>query len=257
MIKVENGLFNLKGKKIVITGAANGNGRAMALGLSKMGAYLIIADVDSDNLERTAKEIKENGGSVDSHVLDISCREACQKFSDIVGKTVGAIDVLINNAGLLRRVTFDQDEAFDALDLTISVNVKGTYNLSRAFLEPLKKSGGNIVNVASIQSFVAAKTAHTYAISKGAVAQLTKTLAAELAEHKIRVNAIAPGIIDTEMSRATRSDEETYKSFLKHVPMARSADPTELVGPIAFLSSEAASYVTGVILPVDGGYLTI
>ncbi len=139
----------------------------------------------------------------------------------------------------------------------MSVNVNGTYNVTKAFLESLKKSKGNILNVASIQSFVAAKTAHSYAISKGAVAQFTRTLAADLADFGIRVNAIAPGIIETNMSEATRSNEESFQSFLKHVPMARSALPEELLAPVAFLVSDSASYITGVILPVDGGYLTI
>lgn len=250
-------LFDLANKKVVVTGAANGNGKAMALGLAGMGAKVVLADIDLENLQEVREEIIQAGGTAEAFELDISSRDACNRFAEQVRECVGDIDVLVNNAGVLRRVTFDQDEAYDALELTLSINVHGTYNLSRAFLGSLKATRGNIVNVASIQSFVAAKTAHTYAVSKGAVAQLTKTLAAELAEYGIRVNAIAPGMIETAMSKVTRSDEQTYKSFLTHVPMARSADPVELVGPVAFLSSEAASYVTGVILPVDGGYLTI
>ncbi|WP_104492140.1 SDR family NAD(P)-dependent oxidoreductase [Acinetobacter indicus] len=250
-------MFNLQGKKIVVTGAAQGNGEAIAKGLVNLGAIVVLADLNQDKLENVKAEIKAVGGEAHAFLLNVADQLDCEKFANQVCNEVGEIDVLVNNAGILRRSNIESDSTFNDLEDTLSVNVKGSYYLVHAFLESLKQTKGNIVNVASIQSFVAATSATTYAISKGAVAQMTKTLAAELSKYDIRVNAIAPGVIETPMTEVTRTNKEMLEGYLSHVPMKRMGQPTELIGPVSFLCSNAASYVTGCILPVDGGYLTV
>lgn len=250
-------MFDLKDKKIVVTGAAQGNGEAIAQGLSGLGATVILADLNLDKLEAVRSSIEASGGEVYGFELNVSKPEDCQIFAEQVYAQVGDIDVLINNAGILRRGNIESENWFNDFQDTLNVNVKGSYCLVHAFLASLKRTHGNVVNVASIQSFVAATTATSYAISKGAVAQMTKTLAAELAQYKIRVNAIAPGVIETPMTEFTRSNQHILESYLRHVPMNRTGQPQELIGPVAFLCSDAATYVTGCILPVDGGYLTV
>lgn len=250
-------MFDLAQKKIVVTGAAQGNGEAIAKGLAQLGAMVILADMNFDKLVQVKQDIEDAGGKALIFELNVANQQSCQAFATAVFNAVGDIDVLVNNAGILRRSNFEAESVFTDLEDTINVNVKGSYYLTHAFLASLKASKGNVVNVASIQSFVAAVGATSYAVSKGAVAQMTKTLAAELAKYEIRVNAIAPGVIETPMTAATRANPAALDSYMSHVPMKRMGQPLELIGPVAFLCSTAASYVTGCILPVDGGYLTI
>jgi NAD(P)-dependent dehydrogenase (short-subunit alcohol dehydrogenase family) len=139
----------------------------------------------------------------------------------------------------------------------MAVNLQGTFNVTMAFVEQLKHTRGTIVNIASINSFTAPAGSGAYPVSKGAIAQFTRALASELAPEGVRVNALAPGIIATAMSEPTRADPKRLEAFLTHVPMKRVGEPEELVGPVVFLCSDAASYVTGAILPVDGGYLGV
>ncbi len=250
-------MLNLKHKKAVVTGAAQGNGEAIAKGLSKLGAVVILADLNKAKLQIVKAAIEADGGQAHAFALNVADPQSCIAFAASVQQAVGDIDILINNAGILRRSNFESASTFADLDDTINVNVKGSYYLVHALLDALKNTQGSIVNVASIQSFVAATGATAYAISKGAVAQMTRTLAAELAKYQIRVNAIAPGVIETPMTEATRANQSALDNYMRHVPMNRMGQPSELAGPVAFLCSDAASYVTGCIMPVDGGYLTV
>lgn len=250
-------MFDLSNKKAVVTGAAQGNGEAIAKGLAKLGATVILADLNEDKLQQVRSDIEQAGGTAYAFKLNVADPQDCIDFAAAVQAAVGDINVLVNNAGILRRSNLESESTFKDLDDTINVNVKGSYYLVHALLDALKNTQGNIVNVASIQSFVAATGATTYAISKGAVAQMTRTLAAELAKYSIRVNAIAPGVIETPMTEVTRANQSSLDNYLRHVPMSRMGQPSELAGPVAFLCADAASYVTGCILPVDGGYLTV
>ena len=170
---------------------------------------------------------------------------------------VGPIRILVNNAGIFLRGNLFAGDGRERWDQTMAVNVQGPFNVTTAFIDQLKLTKGTIVNVASINSFVAQAGSGAYPVSKGALAQFTRALAAELAADGVRVNALAPGIIATAMTEPTRADPKRLEAFLAHVPMKRVGEPEELAGPVVFLCSDAASYITGAILPVDGGYLGV
>lgn len=242
----------------VVTGAAQGNGRAIALGLAKAGAAVAVADINGTGAQAVAAEIIAAGNKAFGAALDVSDASACVAFAASVESALGAAcSVLVNNAGIIRRVAID-DPDYDRHWLeTLTVNVTGMKNMTRALLPQLRKTKGRIVNLGSINSFATGPRATTYTASKGAVLQFTRALAAELAPEGIRVNGIAPGVIDTPMTEATRNDPAAIGRFMAHTPMGRTGKPEELVGPVLFLASEMSSYVTGAMLPVDGGYLTV
>jgi meso-butanediol dehydrogenase/(S,S)-butanediol dehydrogenase/diacetyl reductase len=249
--------FKLENKLALVTGGGRGNGAALAKGLSDAGARVVVVDIDGKNAEQVATGINDAGGVAWGYQLDVTDAEACKALAQRVATDAGEISILVNNAGILLRGPFDGPEAPSQWESTLSVNVHGPFNVTQAFLSALKSAQGNIINVGSIQSFVGAPASAAYATSKGAVAQFTRTLAIELANYNIRVNAVAPGMFETHMSAASRADAQRLEPFLRHVPMGRTAQPEELIGPVVFLASQAASYVTGVVLPVDGGYLVV
>ena len=248
----------LDGEIAVVTGAAQGNGRAIAVGLAQEGAFVALADVNGAGAEAVAAEIVAAGGRAFGAALDVRDGDACARFAAAAEAALGGpCSILVNNAGIIRRVAID-DPDYDRHFLdTLSVNVLGMKNVTRAFLAQLRRTKGRIVNLGSINSFATGPRATTYTASKGAVLQFTRALAAELAPEGIRVNGIAPGVIDTPMTEATRADPAAIGRFMAHTPMGRTGRPDELVGPVLFLASAMSSYVTGAMLPVDGGYLTV
>lgn len=248
----------LAGEVATVTGAAQGNGRAIALGLAREGASVALADVNGAGAEVVAAEIVAAGGKAFGTALDVRDADACVGFAAAAEAALGGpCAILVNNAGIIRRVAID-DPDYDRHFLdTISVNLIGMKNVTRAFLAQLRRAKGRIVNLGSINSFATGPRATSYTASKGAVLQFTRALAAELAPEGIRVNGIAPGVIDTPMTEATRADPAAISRFMAHTPMGRTGQPEELVGPVLFLASAMSSYVTGAMLPVDGGYLTV
>ena len=242
----------LQGQRALVTGAGQGNGAAIARGLAAAGAWVMVTDKDGEAAARTARAIVAAGGGAEAMALDVTDQGACAAAAEAARPSI-----LVNNAGILLRGPSDGMDALARFRATFEVNVHGMAAMSLACLASLRAARGAVVNVASIQSFAAPPNSAAYSASKGAVAQLTKALAAEWAPHGVRVNAIAPGIIATEMSAATRADPARLDRFLTHVPMARVGEPEELVGPVVFLASAAASYVTGVVMPVDGGFLCV
>lgn len=249
--------MTLSGRLALVTGAGRGNGAAIAQGLARAGASVVATDIDLTAADTTRDAIAASGGTAWSMALDITDAAVCREVAARVAEECGTVSILVNNAGILLRGRLADPDAAERWAHTLDVNVQGPFNVTMALLPALRASRGAVINVASIQSFVAPPGSAAYSVSKGALAQFTRALAAELAADGIRVNAIAPGIIDTAMSAATRADPDRLAGFLAHVPLRRVGQPSELAGPVVFLASNAASYVTGAILPVDGGYLTI
>ena len=167
------------------------------------------------------------------------------------------MNVVVNNAGIIIRENIDSPQAHENWRRVLDVNVNGVFNVIHACLPDLRRTRGSIINVGSIASFVGVADTLGYSPSKGAVKLFTQALARELASDGIRVNAIAPGVIETPMTQTTREDPERLAGFLKRTPLGRVGQPEELVGPVLFLASPMASYVNGVILPVDGGFLAV
>lgn len=247
--------LDFSGSVMLVTGAGQGNGEAIARGFARAGGRVILADRNADSAKRAAQAIRDGGGDARAYELDVSDAAACSRLAERVRAEAGDVKVLVNNAGILIRAPFGQGKPLQDWDATLRVNLGGPYYMALAFADQLERTKGCILNVGSIQSFVATPNSAAYTASKGGVAQLTKALACEFARRGVRVNAIAPGVIATPMTESTRSDPAKMAALLAHIPMKRYAQPDELIGPALFLCSDLASYVTGTILPVDGGYL--
>jgi len=250
-------ILDFTGKVVAVTGAGQGNGAAIARGFAKAGADVAVIDWNGATARSMTEEIRANGGHAEAFEVDVSNSDACASLASALHKKYGSLNVLVNNAGVLTRGKVTDPAAHSSWTRTLGVNLNGPFNMAMAFLDQLKATQGCILNVASIQSFVATPNSVAYTASKGGVAQLTKALASEFAEFGIRVNAIAPGVVATPMTAETLANPEKIGALLGHIPMRRYAQADELAGPAMFLCSALASYITGAILPVDGGYIAI
>ena len=247
----------LTGRIALVTGAGQGNGAAIAIGLAAEGADVIVTDIVASSAETTAVRIREAGGKAWAFPLDVADSAACAGLASEVATSVGEVSIVVNNAGICPRHAIDSPELTRQWNAALDINLTGTLNVSVAFLEALRKTKGTIINIASIASFVSTATSVSYPVSKAGVKALTQSLAHELAKDGVRVNAIAPGTFATAMTEATRSNPERSERFLARIPMGRYGEPEELVGPVVFLASTMSSYVTGTTLVVDGGYLAL
>lgn len=247
----------LKGAIVLVTGAGQGNGKAIAIGAAMAGARVIVTDIHQDTADASAREVNDAGGAAIAYQLDVTDSEACAELAARAESDVGPANVVINNAGIIIRDTIDSPQAHENWRRVLDVNVNGAFNVVHAWLPALRKTRGNIINVASIASFAGVGGNLGYSPSKGAVKLLTQALARDLAPDGIRVNAIAPGVIETPMTAITRESPERLAAFMSRTPLGRVGQPEELVGPVVFLASPMASYVNGAILPVDGGYLAV
>jgi NAD(P)-dependent dehydrogenase (short-subunit alcohol dehydrogenase family) len=247
----------LAGKRALVTGAGQGNGRAIALGLAAHGADIVASDIDLAGAERTAADLRASGSKALAFRLDVTDAVACHALAQTISRDIGEISILINNAGIIIREGLDSPRAAENWRRVLDVNLTGVFNVTHAFLPTLRKTRGAIVNLGSIASFVGVGDTLGYAPSKGGVKLLTQALARDLARDGIRVNAIAPGVIETAMTEVTRNDPARLAGFVGRTPLGRVGQPEELVGPVVFLVSEMASYVSGVTLPVDGGFLAV
>lgn len=247
----------LAGRLALVTGAGQGNGRAIALGLAAHGADVVVTDIDTVAAQQTADDVSARGRRGWSYTLDVTDADACAALAKTVGAEIGPVAILVNNAGIIIRETIDSPRAHDNWRRVLDVNLNGVFNVTHAFLPALRQTRGSIINIGSIASFVGVADTLGYSPSKGGVKLLTQSLARELARDGIRVNAIAPGVIETAMTKATREDPARLAGFVGRTPLGRVGQPDELVGPVVFLASDMASYVSGVTLPVDGGFLAV
>jgi NAD(P)-dependent dehydrogenase (short-subunit alcohol dehydrogenase family) len=246
----------------VVTGSGSGIGRAIALGFAREGATLAVLDINGEAAAKTAADIRDAGGQAQHFTVDVTDRAACRAAAEEVAAKAGRVSILVNNAGINRRNAFagDADAVIKDWQDIMAVNLNGLFNVTHAFLEPLRAAKGRIVNIASIQSFMHVRTPNSpaYTTSKHGVLGFTRALAAELGKDGVRVNAIGPGLIETPLNAAVRANNpELVKVFLDHTPLGRAGKPEDIVGPAIFLASDLAAYVTGAIVMADGGYRTI
>ena len=246
----------------VVTGSGSGIGRAFALGYAREGAKLAVLDINGEAAAKTAADIRSAGGNAQAFTLDVTDRMACRDVAAKVASDVGAVSILVNNAGINRRNAFtsDPDAVIKDWQDIMAINLNGVFNVTHAFLSPLRANKGRIVNIASIQSFMHVRTPNSpaYTTSKHGILGFTRALAAELGKDGVRVNAIGPGFIETPLNEKVRAtNPELVKIFLDHTPLGRTGQPDDIVGPAIFLASDLAAYVTGSIVMADGGYRTI
>ena len=247
----------LEDRLALITGAGQGNGRALALGLAQAGARVIATDINAGGVEETARLLRTQGGEAWPFVLDVTSSAACELLAARAGQEIGKVDLLVNNAGIIIRENMSSPDAAANWRKTLDVNLNGTFNVTHAFLPAIKQTRGSIINVASIAAYAGQGASLGYSPSKGAIKMFTQSLAQELAPFGVRVNALAPGVIETPMTAPTREDPARLQSFMTRIPMGRLGQPEDLVGPVIFLASDMSRYVTGITLAVDGGFLAV
>ena len=250
-------LFRLDGKVAIVTGASRGLGTQMAIALGQAGADLVITGRVEETIKEAAKEI---GAETSKDVLtvagDITNADDMARLASTVKERFGRIDVLVNNAGMNNRKPFLEYTPEEWRQI-IDTNVNGLFLCTQAIAPTMiAQKSGRIINIGSIMGTIGLPTRVPYAASKGAVHQITKTLAQELAPHGVTVNTIAPGPFMTEMNKAVIDQPDVYQFFLDRIPLGHWADPSELRGPVVFLASDASSFVTGATLYVDGGWTT-
>ena len=217
------------------------------------GAIMIAVDIDVAKVEATVAAISRSGGKAAAYQLDVTAPAACRILAERVAAEHGPIDVLVNNAGIGRPHRLGDDNFVAVWNELIDVNLSGVAYVTIAFVEQLKMTAGAIVNIASLAVSQVSNSSPGYAASKAGVMQLTRTLARDLAPFGVRVNAVAPGLLNTQLTARARADEALIATIRERTMMKRIGEPAEMLGPVVFLASSMASYVTGAVLYADGG----
>ena len=247
--------LELNSKTAVVIGGTSGIGRAIAHGLAEAGADVVCSSRRLEQVEAAAKEIEERGRKTIRVASDVSDRESLQNLLDECVKAFGKVDILVNCAGRTKRaptVDFDENDWNDIIETNLTGTLRACQIFGRHFLG---NGYGRIINIASLSTFVALFEVAAYSASKAAVASLTKSLAIEWARRGVNVNAIAPGVFLTDLNRHLLETTERGKEFKVRTPAGRFGEVEELAGAAVFLASDAASFVTGEVLVVDGGFL--
>jgi|SRR5680860_16906 len=248
--------LNVNGKVAVVTGGSKGLGMAFAKALAKYGADVVICSRNEEEINEAAAEIREELGQTILPVrCDVTHKHDLAQMLKATMAQFGRIDILVNNAGMNIRKPVEEYEK-NEYDQVIEVNLKGVFRTSQAVIPVMQRQqSGTIINISSILGEVGMMHQSAYASSKGAINQLTKVWALELASYNVNVNALAPTYVRTPMTAGWLSDKERYSWILENTPMGRVGELEDLVGPIVFLASDAAKYITGQILCVDGGWV--
>jgi NAD(P)-dependent dehydrogenase (short-subunit alcohol dehydrogenase family) len=247
--------FDLSGRVALVTGASQGLGRRFAAVLAGRGAAVGLAARQSGKLAELERQIAEGRGRVASVAMDVTDRSSIERAVGAVEDALGPIDVLINNAGVaVSKGVLEQTEA--DWDQVVGTNLKGAFFVAQTVAKRMvERGGGNIVNIASVLALGVIGHLAPYAASKGGLWQLTKTMALELARHDVRVNALAPGYIVTEINRAFLETGAAGERIKKRIPQRRFGTPEDLDGALLLLASDASRYMTGSIVVIDGGLL--
>ncbi len=249
--------FSLKGKVAIVTGGRRGIGRAIALGFAEAGADLAICDIVTDDgkLDSAAAEIRKFGRRALAMQTDVSRKSDVDKFVSKVVDEFGHIDILVNNAAVIVRCPLVEHSESD-WDVVMNTNLKGYFLMGQAVARKMiEQKGGNMINITSSEAIRAVPGAIAYTVSNAARDMFTRVMALELAIYNIRVNAIIPHMVKTDLAKDRWKDPERVKPFLAEVPMGRNAGTGELIGAALFLASDASSWVTGSSITTDGGYL--
>lgn len=248
----------LEGRLALITGGARGIGAATVRAMVAAGARVIIADKNVEAAGETARSIDPTGDRVSVEPLDVTDRAAIAALAATVEGRHGDISILVNNAGFAGELPLDDDGLVDLWDRMIEVNLTSVMLVTRAFLPSLRRTKGNVVNVSSVAAFVAPQGSYSYNASKAGVKLLTQTLARQLGPEGIRVNAVGPGTVRTDLTAPRmRRDPVWTEQVVQRVPLGRIGDPEDIADPIVFLASDWARFVTGTVLVADGGYLAV
>lgn len=248
-----NPMFDLTGRSALVTGAAGGIGSAVARAFATAGATVLVTDVDGDAAAAVAERITAAGGKADSFALDVRDRAAADAaVARAAGFTEGKLHILVNNAGVTAPAMF-KDLAQDSFQWMLDIHLLGAFHCSQAALPFLATDGtGRIINVTSSAGITGTLGQVNYSAAKAGIIGLTKSLARELARKNILVNALAP-LAATPMTETIRTDEKFAANMMTRIPLRRWAEPEEIAGAFVFLASNASSFVTGQVLPVDGG----
>jgi gluconate 5-dehydrogenase len=248
-------LFSLVGKTALITGAGGGIGQVLAVALAEAGAGVALHDISPDRLAATQRAVEVVGGQAIPIAADLQAVDACRQLMAEAHAAWGRLDILVNCAATNRRkpITAVTQDDFDTI---VAVNLRSIYFLSQA-VQPIMRAGGGgkIIHVGSINSFYGLDTVSVYGLTKGALAQLTKVMAVEWAKDNIQVNCLAPGFMETPLSKPVWADEYKAEWLRSRIPARRPGQPEELLGVFLLLASSASSYLTGQTIVVDGGFL--
>lgn len=245
-------MIDLKGKAAIVTGSARGIGKATALKLASLGAKVVISDVNPDATNATVEEFKKAGYEAVAAVGDVSKEADAQSLIDTCVKAFGTVDILVNNAGITRDTLLLRMKK-EQWDQVIAVNLTGVFNCTQAAIKHMMKNpkGASIINLSSIAGVNGNIGQTNYSASKAGVIGFTKACALELASRNVRSNAIAPGFIATEMTQAI--PEAIREGMIKAIPLKRAGLPEDIANAVAFLASDASSFITGHVLEVNGG----
>jgi NAD(P)-dependent dehydrogenase (short-subunit alcohol dehydrogenase family) len=247
--------FSLKDKIALITGASRGIGEEIAHTLAENGAHCILVSRKLEDLTRVVDDIKGKGGSAEAITCNMGELAQINALMETVEKTHGRLDVLVNNAAANPYFGMMIDAEEWAWEKTHQVNLKGPFFLSQAAAKLMKKTGGSIINVSSVNGIRPAVMQGIYSITKAALIAMTKAFAKELAGYNIRVNALLPGFTETKFSSVITENKDVEKAVISIIPLKRIAVPSEMAGAVLYLASEASSYTTGSCITCDGGML--
>jgi gluconate 5-dehydrogenase len=259
VLSVQGTLFDLTGKTALVTGSARGLGRAIALGLARHGADVAVADIDRDGAEETAAAVRALERRAAAFRCDVSREVEVRALVADALVALGQIDVLVNNAGITKRIALFDWQPADWEEV-IRVNQVGTFLVAREVgRHMVARRSGSVVNMSALGGGVLGlgRGNAVYCATKGAVLALTRDLAAEWAQHGVRVNCVAPGWFRTEMNAPLLKNPALVQRILERVPLGRLGEPEDVVGPVVFLASPAAAMITGHLLPIDGGVAAI